>query len=558
MAGYSAVIFLFPRQVLNDLHDTVPWLEMIAVYVGIIDPYTYYAKKNVPKKYLQPAYDSFWLFKKRSLWNSTGDAIDRIENEYGNWFSLFGLPKSGTLHSPVFTFYGEASSGAVAVRLSFTHEGRHTSKELLVDDYIPKEGIFNVTVWLHSNSLYAWKNKYLLEVVYESWEIVSKQVTLTVEYERFSVGKQTLFLNTHLIPDDIADDIVRTAKDLEWNDTYYITYGCDPSTPKPPILIKDVVEYKVVPACLSFSLAKGYMLLFDYHTKTDNERLYTIDRGSLWVLGDYIPLYYSYFGRIFYSLVFYDPLTDQVSTLRARGDKEKNDLQLLVRHIPTKSIELQIDLYGWTQMQIVTRTEKMIFYLYKERDNKTSLIHPGTRFQYFRKSPGDRWNKVEEWQVYSLPVRIIAPGKVTKPTYTFDFTTNGNDIVMSDGVRRIDLKKNALRASMHDTQITSQYVNCAQVSFGAFGNLFGDQYTSYSVWNPVLLLASWLPESGVMLSYNDELQQFTPDQLFGWYLYHSLRYPNKWLHKWVNTYTLHVKNSRNNDMCTKQVTVVVE
>gem|GEM_PF-4877726 len=44
---------------------------------------------------------------------------------------------------------------------------------------------------------------------------MSKQVTLTVEYERFSVGKQTLFLNTHLIPDDIADDIVRTAKDLE-------------------------------------------------------------------------------------------------------------------------------------------------------------------------------------------------------------------------------------------------------------------------------------------------------------------------------------------------------
>lgn len=397
-----------------------------------------------------------------------------------------------------------------------------------------------------------------MEVIYAWGEVLSKRIDIDVSYERFVIGDQVLFLDSHLIPDDAQEDIVRSAKDLAWNDTYYVTYGCDPNDPKPAVLVQDSVDYKIVPACLSFSLAKTYLLFFSYRSQNWFDWMYTVDRGALWVLDEQVPLYYSYFWRMFYSLVFYDPLTDQLSTLRAWWDTKKHDLELTIKHTPTNSLAMKIALYGGSQIEIVTRTEKIIFYLYKERDNKGSLIHPGTRFQYFRKSVGDRRSKVDEWQAYSLPVRIIAPGKWTAPTYVLDFQTNGNDIVITDGVRRIDLQKNALRSSLQSTQLTTQYVDCSSVLFGAYGNLFWEQYSSYAVWNPVLLLASWLPESGVTLSYNDEPQQFTPNQLFGGYLYHSLRYPNKWLQKWVNTYTLHIKNARNNDICTKQVDIVVE
>jgi hypothetical protein len=48
---------------------------------------------------------------------------------------------------------------------------------------------------------------------------------------------------------------------------------------------------------------------------------------------------------MFYSLVFYDPLPDQLSTLRVWGDTEKHDIELSITHIPTNSLDLQITLY---------------------------------------------------------------------------------------------------------------------------------------------------------------------------------------------------------------------
>ena len=553
MAGYAFLVFVLPRQVLDDLHAHVPWIELISSFLWSIDPYSYYdpTQKTMHKMLLEDT-------STRSVAEKNWIFAERVEDDIGNWFSLVDLPRNGQLYAPVFTFAGEVSSWATAVRLLFTHAWRHVSKEFLLDDFMIWDSVFSFTVWLHRDSLFAGKNSYFLEVIYASGEVLSKRIDLEVTYERLVVWDQTIFIDPHLIPDDAKEDIVWTAKDLQENETYFITYGCDPLDNKPPVLVRDIVDYKVIPACLSFSLAKGYVLFFTYRSTIDGELMYAADRWSLGVVSEHIPLYYDYFWRMFYSLVFYDPLTDHLSTLRVWGDTEKHDIELSVTHIPTNSLDLQITLYWGTQMQIVTRTEKLIFYLYKERDPKNNLIHPGTRFQYFRKSLGDRWHKVEEWQAYSLPIRIVAPGKWTKPTYTLDFQTNGTDIVITDGVRRLDLKKTALRTSLQSTQLTTQYTDCDRVIFGAYGNLFGEQYPTYNVRNPLLLLASWLPESGVTLSYNDEPQQFVPDQLFGWYLYHTLRYPNKWLQKWVNTYRLHIKNARNNDMCTKQIDILIE
>jgi hypothetical protein len=89
---------------------------------------------------------------------------------------------------------------------------------------------------------------------------------LEVAYERLVVGDQTIFIDPNLIPDDAMEDIVWTAKDLGGNETYFVTYGCDPLDNKPPLLVHDIVDYKVIPACLTFSLAKGYVLFFTYRS----------------------------------------------------------------------------------------------------------------------------------------------------------------------------------------------------------------------------------------------------------------------------------------------------
>jgi len=131
---------------------------------------------------------------------------------------------------------------------------------------------------LHRDSLFAGENSYLLEVVYTSGKILSKRIDLEVTYERLVVGDQTIFLDPHLIPHDATEDIVWTAKDLQENETYFVTYGCDPLDNKPPILVHNIVDYKVVPACLSFSLAKGYVLFFTYRSTIGGELIYAADR----------------------------------------------------------------------------------------------------------------------------------------------------------------------------------------------------------------------------------------------------------------------------------------
>jgi hypothetical protein len=47
-----------------------------------------------------------------------------------------------------------------------------------------------------------------------------------------------------------------------------MTYGCDPDDPAPPVLMQRAFQYSHIPACLTFSLEKEYMLRFAFKERT--------------------------------------------------------------------------------------------------------------------------------------------------------------------------------------------------------------------------------------------------------------------------------------------------
>ena len=199
----------------------------------------------------------------------------------------------------------------------------------------------------------------------------------------------------------------------------------------------------------------------------------------------------------------------------------------------------------------------MLFYLYKELDLKTSLIHPGSRYQYFRKGVADRRTKIYEAQPYTLPIRILAPGNGYDPTFSFDVSFQDDLVQVDDGLRRIQFKtKQMLRTlSVSELPRASQ---CDQIKIGVYNTTMkGDLEKTYSRRNPYLLVASGLPTDQVMIYHQDDLEGIIPDQIYGGYLSHRIRYPNGHMDVGQNTYTIVARDQYHHVICLAVYTIEV-
>lgn len=117
MAGYAAVVFLFPKNVLDDLHTSVPGVKLISSFLWVVDPYLEYDPSELTKQLLVNNIHAF-VSRKQQSW--TWWSVNRVTSDHWNWFSLDSLPAGGKIYSPVFTFAGEVSSGANSIRFLFT------------------------------------------------------------------------------------------------------------------------------------------------------------------------------------------------------------------------------------------------------------------------------------------------------------------------------------------------------------------------------------------------------------------------------------------------------
>lgn len=553
LCGYIVLILLFPRTVLLDLHHSIPAVEAISSFFWVIHDDELFDKASLEKKKIQDTIQWF-LWRKSKQQVAIQETIGSSESER---FFLKNIPEDGRLYSPVYTFVWQLSPWVKSLRLYYHHEKKQISKELLIDSFSEWDEYFSYEVGLHRDSMFAGDNSYVLEATYASWKKHTKRIQLTVQFERVVIGSTTLFVDPQYTANNIQEDIIRTAKDFDGNDTHFINYGCEIVSTKPWILVKNSIDYEVVPACLSFSLIKPYILLYSYESQLWWEYLFTIRSPEHGVLKRWFPLYYNYLGTVFYTMLFYDPLLDRLTSLKSRGDSLKYDLDLVLEHLPSATKELTISLLWGIQLEIATTKEKMILYLYKSWDLKTGLLHPGTRYQYFRKAIWDRRSKVSEWQVYTLPIRVFAPGDAKNPTFSFDFSLQNTTIQVADGIRRMQIPMENMLSTMQSFPIPTQW-DCDTMRIGVYQDSFGDRYTRFPLRRSLLLVASWIPTNKAVFYHNNTKEAITPEQLFEGYLYQSIKHPNKYLDPWANTYAVAALDDRGRELCRKTITIQTE
>lgn len=82
-------------------------------------------------------------------------------------------------------------------------------------------------------------NEYLFKASFKDGTIITKKITLLVDYQRIQIADMVLYVDAGYIPADETDSVMREAPDFEGESTHFITYGCDVSKNAPPLLIQD-------------------------------------------------------------------------------------------------------------------------------------------------------------------------------------------------------------------------------------------------------------------------------------------------------------------------------
>ena len=260
--AYASLFVLFNSQALRDIHDTIPPLQYIGTFLGVYDNSHLFDDIYGTRQRISDNIERFISRKQQ------GDAVA------GHRLALDDPRDEITLYSPVWTFAWQVSSGATQLEIIFAHQGRDESKimNIALDR---KEDVFT---WSHEVSLgretlFNGANDYILRVTFEDGRKITKRVELSISYDRVEVKGGVLYFDTSFVPDGEKEDILREAPDFDNDLANFVTYGCDPELNTPGILMQQAYQYKLLPACMTFSLEKDYLFWYDFQSLQDDTYL---------------------------------------------------------------------------------------------------------------------------------------------------------------------------------------------------------------------------------------------------------------------------------------------
>ena len=464
------------------------------------------------------------------------------------------------LYSPVYMFQGVVSSWASYVHIYYSHPGRNRQKELLVDT-ISEDNTWQYEVSLWKETIYNGNNEYVIEVVFEDGTKIERRVQLQVDYQRIEVGKTILYLDPHYIPAQWDEDILLEIADFDRSPTNLITYGCDTSQPQQGVLIEHDYQYTAIPACMSFSLKKQYLLRYAFRQKQPDAFIYDIMLPNGEILRENFPLYTIEMWNIYLGLVFRDEQTHILKTLRALGDMLRYELQIDRYETPQQLSLAKIRHQDGHTLTVETQREKLIVYMYKDRDNYYALIHPGLRYQYYVKWVRDSWKKIKEGSFHALTQRVIAPGTEQSATYWFTIWLSGSVLHINDGFQQAQVDIFAL-GILWKTQLTTfpldQPGACETIEANFFLNLSGSIAQQWVKANSLWLVGKWARVSNLSLYHNGKTAPITFDQYYQGAFSMHLTKSKQTLVSGENIYIITATDKRWQEVCKKEMRITVE
>lgn len=480
------------------------------------------------------------------------------ENDY--WLKLGDDQPTIRLYSPVYMFQGQVSSGASYVHIYYSHPGRDLQKELLVET-ISADNTWQYEVSLWKETIYNGTNEYLIEVVFADGKKIERRVELQVDYQRIEVGESILYLDPHYIPPSSDEDLLLEIPDFERAPTNLITYGCDTAYPQQGVLIEHDYQFATIPACLSFSLKKQYLLWFAFRQKQPDAFLYDIMLPGWTVLVENYPLYTIEMGNIYLWLVFRDQQAQLLKTLRAVGDLLRYQIQIDRWDTQQQLSVAKIRHQDGHALTIETQREKLIIYMYKERDNYYALVHPGLRYQYFLKGVRDSWKKIHEGTINALTQRLIAPWSEKAPTFGFTISLEGNILRIDDGYQYNQVDIFAL-GEVWETVLNAYPLDqpdvCGYIESDFYVSLSWSKAHDGGAYRSLILAGKWAWVSGVHLLHNGKTAAITPEQHYQGTFSLTVSKAKQTLVSGENIYTIIATDQRWQEICRKEMRLQIE
>ena len=476
----------------------------------------------------------------------------------GSWLSLADNRSSIALYSPYWEFVWEASEDIEKLQLIYAHKGREVTR------------IFDIPLQRSNEQSYSWKyevhlwretlfngqNEYVLEASYANGRVITRKIILDVAYERISIWDTNIYLDSSYIPANETQDILWAASDFEGEETNFMTYGCDPDQPAPPILIQRAFQYSHIPACLTFSLEKEYMLWFKFKEYVGDSYTYDIISPQEGILYGGYPLFVVDMHTSFYNLVFFDPIKNRLKSLSARGDDLSYVLEIVFYDLSLKRELVSISHVDGAQLIVENEKEKILLYMYKQRDNYKSLTFPGMRYQFWF-----RWKQINQWPMYDLPLRIYAPQRRYWPTFTFDISLDDTILYIDDGIKKMSFDTLLIGKTIEveDVEHTlNQSEICSSIDVHIYQNTRGDDTSDARASDTLRMVGKWVHASNIDIYHHESKKTVAVEQLFQWRFHYRMNPEKGTLLPGENTYSIDVRNARGTRICRLQKTIVVQ
>jgi len=537
------------------------WLRTLAIgaYIFVVVFTKTETQHFVHDRFPPVAYAStFFWFYDTSEWTNRSSvklADADITNKEGiidGELALFDLEEEKlTLFSPIYTFVWELQQWVETFELEYTHKDNEKKLSIDLSEYVNDMWVWTIDVGLHNDLMKSWKNTYAFVAKTLNGQKKTYKKILQVDFEEIVLGETTMYLDPYHVVD--TKQIVRQEDDFEWIPASFLTLWCIDTNAQ--VLIEHEYSYDILPACLTYSLKKQYLVFFADKRETNDGLYYLASSPEHGTVYRNFPLYQWKFGSIYQSLMFFNPWWQFVQIVKALGDQ--NNYETLIQHfdIRSQSTTMSLRQINSDQVEIENGYEKVLLYYFKDNDSKRSLTYPWLRYKYYVKRGGSR-RLINQWTVYHLDKIIrVEPEQEFGTAYRMDAWLHGDNVVVQDPFKHITYDIMSLARFANIEEKPAKEFSCKQATIGIY---------SYQWWvldyvyenDNINILGRWRNVDNVQIQDNLG-STYEVEQHIQWYVAATIEPEEKWWAIWPTTFTITGYTQNGRELCKQEVTLEI-
>ncbi len=529
------LLFMQPSQI-SSVHAKVPPIGYVSAFLHTWEEPQWELRSEDSKKAVTSALRLFR--EKYALDEKPLEPIVFAEEE-----------KDISVFTPLYSFAWETTTGIVSFLVHYEHSD-NTSK--VTENLLPlinTEWAWSWDIWLDSNLIKYGKNTYTFDIITQGGEKQTEKKYITSEAEEITFGNTTMYLNPYIKEDGIK--MVWQEDDFDGIPTDFFMKWCVQSEKEEKVLIKKNNEFQKIPACLSYSTKKEYLIYFDNLNETWGKMFADVSSPEEWILYKKFPLYQRRRWSLYQSLFFYNPAKKFAQIVKATWDTK--DFETLIQHYDVRAWRNTLSLrqINGDQIEIENGYEKMILYYYKANESKRNVSFPWLRYKYYVLRSWS-WRLINQWTLYHLDQKVrVPPADDVWPAFTLDARLYEDSVIVKDPFKHINFTISSLKRPKSITDAPKEDFDCKESSLGVYGYMWDERSYVYANDNVNLLWGWW--DVDVITLEDNYGSTYEVEQVYAWYISATLEPQERSKEIWKTTYTLTGLDNDGNKLCEKKV-----